>query len=70
MAEINTENMEKVSGGATTQKYIRYTIQSGDTLWAISQKYDTDVDTLVKLNNIKDRNKIYPNQVILVPVKG
>lgn len=27
-----------------------YTVQSGDTLWAIAKKHNTDVDTIVRLN--------------------
>lgn len=44
-----------------------YVIQRGDTLSAIAKKYGTTVDKLVKLNSIKDKNKIYAGQTIKIP---
>lgn len=43
-----------------------YTVKSGDTLSAIAKKYGTTVNQLVKLNNIKNPNLIYPNQKLRV----
>lgn len=45
---------------------IYYTVQPYDSLWAISQKFNTTIDELVKLNNIKDPNMIYTGQVLLI----
>ena len=36
-----------------------YTIQKGDNLTKIAKRYNTTVDNLAKLNNIKDVNTIY-----------
>lgn len=41
-----------------------YTVQPGDTLSEIAQKYGMTVNELVKLNNIKNPNLIYPGQKI------
>ena len=43
-----------------------YTIKKGDTLTKIASTYKTTVEQLVKLNNIKNPNLIYPNQKIRV----
>ena len=43
-----------------------YTVKKGDTLSGIAKKYNTTVDNLVKKNNIKNKNLIYPNQVLKV----
>lgn len=43
-----------------------YTVVSGDTLYAIAQKYGTTVDSLVQLNAIQDPNLIYPGQVLVL----
>jgi len=51
----------------TETKYISYTVKKGDTLWAISQKYNTTVDELVELNNIKNRDLIVVGQVLKIP---
>ncbi len=44
-----------------------HTVVEGDTLFKIAQKYNTTVDELVKLNEIKDPNLIYPGQIIKLP---
>ncbi len=43
-----------------------HTVQKGETLWSISQKYKTSVTTLRKLNNLAPETKIYPGTNILV----
>ena len=43
-----------------------YIVKSGDTLSYIALKYDTTVNRLVELNNIKNRDLIYPGQEIIV----
>lgn len=50
--------------GANTTR--TYTVKKGDTLSAIAKKYGTTVDSLVKKNNIKNRNLIYVGQVLKV----
>lgn len=51
----------------TNKDYITYTVVKGDTLWAIARRYNTTVDELVKINNIKNRNLIYVGQKIKIP---
>jgi spore germination protein len=46
---------------------ITYTVQPGDTLYKIAQKFGTSVNTLSKLNNIQDPDLIYPGQTLLIP---
>ena len=50
----------------TVDNYKYYTVKSGDTLSGIAQSYSTTVAQLVKLNNIKDANLIYPGQKLRV----
>lgn len=45
---------------------IRYSVRRGDTLSGIAAKYGTTVAKLVKDNNIKNPNLIYPSQVIII----
>lgn len=50
-----------------------YTVQSGDTLSSISQKFANDnslVQTLAQQNNIQDINKIYVGQQLVVKADG
>ena len=39
---------------------------SGDTLWSIAKKFNTTVDELVRLNNIKNKNLIYVGQALKI----
>lgn len=48
------------------QKEEYYTVQKGDTLTKIAKKFNTTVDWLVEINNIKDPNKIYAGQKLRV----
>ena len=41
-----------------------YVIKKGDTLWGIAMRYKTTVNRLVYINGIRNRNLIYPGQVI------
>ncbi|WP_053218491.1 C40 family peptidase [Virgibacillus senegalensis] len=51
------------SAFTTSVEASSYKVQSGDTLWSISQKYNTTVQNLQSINNISG-NIIYPDQVI------
>ena len=45
---------------------VTYTVKSGDTLIGIASKYNTTVEKLARINNIKNPNLIYPGQKIKV----
>jgi LysM repeat protein len=45
---------------------IFHTVQKGETLWGISQKYKTSVANLRKLNKLSTTAKIYPGTNIMV----
>ena len=47
-----------------------YTIEKGDTLYAIAKKYDINPDLLAALNGLNKEDYIYPNQEIMVPKNG
>ena len=49
--------------------YFYYTVKAGDILWNISQKYDTTVKKLVKLNNINNAYDLYVGRKLIVPLK-
>ena len=47
----------------------KYTVQKGDTLWAIAKKYYGNgslYPKIVKNNNIKNPNLIYPGQILII----
>ena len=43
-----------------------HTVTKGETLYSISKKYKTTVAALKKLNNMTDKDKIYPGNNIIV----
>jgi spore coat assembly protein SafA len=46
-----------------------YTVQAGDTLWKIAQKYGISAEALMKANpKLKHADQIYPGQTIQVPL--
>ncbi len=44
-----------------------YTVQSGDTLFLIAQRFGVSVDTLAAVNNLADPSLISVGQVLLIP---
>lgn len=50
----------------SSETNITYTIQSRDTLSAIAKRFNTTVDELVRLNNIKNPNLIYAGQQLKI----
>lgn len=44
-----------------------YRVQSGDTLWRISQRFHTTVEEIAMTNPALDVNRIYRGQVICIP---
>ncbi|MCR1952035.1 LysM peptidoglycan-binding domain-containing protein [Clostridium sp. DSM 100503] len=58
-----TPNVPGTNQGGTT---ITYTVQSGDTLSGIAQRYGTTWEHLAQINNISDPNLIYPGQVLKI----
>ena len=52
----------KIITNTKSSSTIYYTVRKGDTLTAISKKYNTTVKAIVTLNGIKNPNLIYPNQ--------
>src|SRR5699024_5619288 len=53
-----------------TTNTVTYMVKKGDTLSHIAQRYGTTVNRLVELNNIKNRNKIYPGQKLAINTSG
>lgn len=50
------------------EQYKTYTIKEGETLWAISRKFETNVDELIKINNIEDITNLRTGLEIKIPV--
>ena len=44
-----------------------YTVQPGDTLWAISRRFGVTIEDILSLNDIPDPSRIFPGQVLIIP---
>lgn len=67
IADSENSNVDSAASAPEVQRAEYYTIQKGDTLTAIAKKYKTTVSELAKVNQIKDKNKIYAGQKIKIP---
>lgn len=47
--------------------YTLYTVRRGDTLWGISRKFGTSINSIVTLNGIENPNLIYAGEVFKIP---
>ena len=52
---------------AESSGYTLYTVRRGDTLWGISRKFGTSINSIVALNGIKNPNLIYAGEVFKIP---
>lgn len=66
---LEEENPEftPVSGAIVMDTFEKYTIKSGDTLWSLSSRFKVSREQLLKINDIKDPNKLYAGRTIKIP---
>jgi membrane-bound lytic murein transglycosylase D len=55
------------SSSSVAQKFTLYTIQPGDNLWDIADKFDVTVSQIKTMNNFKNSNRLKPGQKIKIP---
>ena len=55
-----------VNNLAKKETTITYTVRRGDTLTKIAKEHNTTVSRIVKLNNLKNPNKIYVGEVLII----
>lgn len=53
-----------------TEYYTYYTIESGDTLYSISRKFNVNPKLVAELNGLEVDEYIYPKQTLIIPKKG
>lgn len=46
---------------------IIYFVKPGDTLWSIAKRFRSTIDDISRVNNIEDKNSIYPGQQLFIP---
>ncbi|MDD4602751.1 MAG: LysM peptidoglycan-binding domain-containing protein [Bacteroidales bacterium] len=65
-SEATTKNSSR-STTSNSQKFIFYTVLSGDNLWDIADKFDVTVSQIKNINNFKNSSRLHPGQKIKIP---
>ena len=61
------EGMELIVPSESKDYFNYYVVENGDSLYAISKKYNINPELLASLNGLNMDDYIYPNQQILIP---
>jgi len=48
-------------------EYILHTVQTGDTITKLAQRYRIDPKTIIELNNVNKNNPIYIGDILFIP---
>lgn len=72
---VEVDNHMTIGGDAQVGDSQLHTVEKGDTLWAISEKFygnGSKYPTIVEANQpmIKDADEIYPGQVLRIPAEA
>ena len=65
----STFESDEGSSGAGGEDYFQYTVQKGDSLYSIAQKYETTVDEIKRINNLTS-NLLDVGQVLKIPSRS
>ena len=67
---MDDREAEQVVGGAYTGSVFVYTVQEGDRLSVLAQRFGTSVSVIADLNAIKSAKSIYSGMKLLIPLKA
>ena len=62
-----TADKDSYSKEPSYAKQSKYTVQEGDSLWLIAQKFKVPLDKLIEANQNLNPDKIYPGQTVVIP---
>lgn len=67
--ELDLDELQNVSGGVKLDSSVcvRYSMAGDDRLKSVAAKFSTTEEELIRLNNIRDPEKVSAGKVILVP---
>ena len=66
--EMLREGMDIIVPKNKEKYFDTYTINIGDSLYAIARKYNINPELLAALNGLNMDDYIYPNQILLLPI--
>lgn len=56
--------------GSKKARYIYYRVKRGDTLFRISSKFNTEIENILRINSIKNMNRIETGTRLKIPLAG
>lgn len=54
----------------TDDRFTKYIVKKGDTIYSIATTYDVDPNLVLRINGLNKEDYIYPNQEIIIPSKN
>lgn len=67
---LSDDTMQDISGGKYSGSVFLYTVQEGDTLSMLAQRFGTTVAVIGELNGIKRASSVYAGVKLLIPLKS
>ena len=64
--QTTSDKTKTIANNTANGKYKYHSIQTGDNLWSLAQKYGTSVDEIKKLNGFGNKYMLYTGQKIIV----
>lgn len=49
-----------------TEAAVTYQVKRGDSLWELAQKFDTTIESIVRLNNLGNNYELYIGQRLII----
>ena len=55
---------------ANKSNFMEYTIQKGDNIYSIAEKYNVSVNSILNMNGLNKDDYIYPGDTLMIPRNG
>jgi len=66
-SKAETASGKPIKSNSVSQKFFTYSIQSGDNLWDLADKYNVTVSQIKDINDLKNSSRLKPGQKIKIP---
>lgn len=67
--DTNMEVLLKMAGDLANRKVLVHETSEDDTLWGLSRKYDSEIQEICEINNVKNVLKPNEKRFLLIPLK-